>query len=172
MTDWVHNRWTVRLNTNGTAEDLKDFLQLMTTGRYANNTVKREVTFQKIRPIPGILIRIGLGTITDREGRPIPKPLSDEEQQQVAATGAKDAGDWARKNWGTSSDATDTKLNPHGKELRIRFKTAGHPPMPVISAMCKRFPNLLFIVSCETEAERKQRLDALANSAPDAPGVH
>ena len=176
MPEPIHNRWTVRLNATGTPEDLKAFLKLMTTDTLIDGRIRYEMTFVKIRPIPKVFIRMNTFTITDPHGNPVARKPLKEEAQQIKETGAEDLGDWLEQNWGTTDDATDSKIHLHGSgenpELRIQFQTPGEPPAPIINAVCRQFPQLLFIVSYESASERAQRLAESPEIAPEAPGVH
>jgi len=58
---------------------------------------------------------------------------------------------WACHNWGTKWEVNmsdcDCYMYRNGCGYRLLFTTAWSPPIPVIAAMKKRFPNLTFALS-------------------------
>jgi hypothetical protein len=56
--------------------------------------------------------------------------------------------EWCVQNWGTKWGLYDVELKEQGQgRLFYTFRSAWGPPLPVIRAMAKRFPNLEFRIA-------------------------
>lgn len=79
------------------------------------------------------------------------KKLTNEQQKNTPYPDIKDGynsggHEWCQKNWGTKWNFAEPKIIDETicTKLIYDFQTAWSPPIPIINAMSKKFPNLQF----------------------------
>lgn len=117
MPNWVYNEVEVR------GDNLQDF--------YNKHIVDGEFDFSTIIPIP----------------------LSDDEYHGTDILTLNNGGqyrtggvwyEWNTDNWGTKWNARDTQTDSLVENGFVSFQTAWSPPLPVMDALAKMYPNLDF----------------------------
>lgn len=121
------------------------------------------IDFDRIIPMPAALKNTGCGGAvidgvsvrkwwTDNSDNPNRSPdrlLTDEEKAAIDATGFDNWYEWSRKNWGTKWNAYEIKREG---ENAIYFETAWSPPVPVLVALAKKYPQAKFTLEYADES--------------------
>jgi hypothetical protein len=117
--------------------------------------MKDSFNFGNLIPIPDALY--GIGQVVDPQtgerflnrlvvvgGAWVEIPVSSEESASLERRyGTVFPDDWAKKNWGTPTSASETRTKRvSSTELRYEFKTYGRPPSGVSRRLRERFPTL------------------------------
>ena len=61
--------------------------------------------------------------------------------------------EWCIKNWGTKWNSCETTIDDDEDDIVIDFDTAWSPPIPVLLALSKKYPNNVFHFECEEESD-------------------
>ena len=61
--------------------------------------------------------------------------------------------EWCIKNWGTKWSSDSTRIDDSEDDIVIDFDTAWSPPIPVLVALSKKYPNNVFHFECEEESD-------------------
>lgn len=146
MPNWCENDLTIR----GHAIDIEAVLQFVRSGDEAED--KSLFSFERIVAMPPELHGIQTGAIRINgelvtEWRTIGDenvPVDTEELQR--RYGATSWYEWNTANWGTKWPATDVEVEYRSGDERavIHFSTAWSPPVPVVTKLAEKFPQLDF----------------------------
>ena len=116
------------------------------------------MTFEKLEPVPEILMKMGVNTSlvdgesvrekvvreTTADGQTVDRPLTQEEEEERAATGAEDLGDWKKKHWGAGMgrvrDSEEFSIDE--SDACLTFHSAWRPPDSFFYRLCREFPDL------------------------------
>jgi hypothetical protein len=80
----------------------------------------------------------------------IPQPEGIQDPREGVL--GQDEYDWCVENWGTKWNSYETELRKKGSwQLVITFETAWAPPLPIIEALFKKYPevDIQFLSACE-----------------------
>ena len=134
-----------------------EILELLTVEREDKRTGEKrvDVTFNKLRPMPEILTSIKKGGCCidgelvsiwvdteerDKNGKPVRRKLTAEEEAEIAKIGHTDWHDWSVSKWGTKWDAYGCRPPMDtGYSLKLVFDTAWGPPLKVFDALRERY---------------------------------
>lgn len=59
--------------------------------------------------------------------------------------------EWSYSNWGTKWNAMEVEIIDNPEECSVYFDTAWNAPVPIFSALSKKFPDLIFSISYADE---------------------
>lgn len=120
------NHVTNRLIIEGSKKKIKEMLDVIKGKDVA-------IDFEKIIPMPKSVFR------------------GDINKAAEEKYGDNNWYDWSIKNWGTKWNAYDTSLQNDSVLVVLVFNTAWAAPMPVVLALSKKFPDLVFNYSYADE---------------------
>ena len=93
--------------------------------------------FNRVIPMPESLLNITSPQQNEKE--------IAQAKENLKLYGATDWYTWSCKNWGTKWNAYDIVIRYRKpKSIKIKFETAWAPPLPVITALAKKFPAYTF----------------------------
>jgi len=150
MPNWCFNN----LNIHGDKDQLEAVIELM-------ETKKSRFDFNAVLPQPEDLKGIISGGVTIdgvqyRQWREVNEekiPVTPEEELElISKYAASNWYDWNCTNWGTKWNNTDEGVAVQmcsDTHLNYSFDTAWSPPVPVIDALAKKFPKLVFVLEYE-----------------------
>lgn len=136
----------------GPTDQIKAVFDLITTDDH------KEITFNKLIPMPDILERVQRGGahingiyvrawIEDPgpDGKPIQRFLTAEEHAAIQSTGHKDWWDWRIAKWGCKWDASESQIQPPDlscphSHFSAFFMTPWGPPDRFFEVLRNRFP--------------------------------
>lgn len=162
MPNWTANQLLI----TGDKEKVEACLKAI-----ANDKPRMAIDFNKIVPMPAILLNVKKGSAEFTHGPsgneyPVPirvenwmedengkkRMINGAEQAAIKATGFNDWYDWAIENWGTKWNASEaTAESIMDGEAEIRFDTAWAPPAPILEALRKQYPELTFELNYKNE---------------------
>ena len=141
MPNWCENE----LDIEGPEEFIKELKTHLKTGK------EDKLDFNEFVPYPKSFIELDKKAKAQdkKRGKAIADGLSHEEATKkypYVKDGFNQGGHkWCCKNWGTKWNACDVSISFEDKEgMHIEMDTAWSPPIPVIEAMAKKFPGLIF----------------------------
>lgn len=131
MPDYASNRLTI----SGPEERLIAFLE-------ENKGRDRALSFSAAVPYPEVFERL------DRARKGVESDQSDTAFRDRPQSGYNLGGyEWCIMSWGTKWDACDPKVDPYDPatgSITIRFCTASSSPLPWLSKVASRWPDLTF----------------------------
>jgi hypothetical protein len=175
--NWIINRLTAK----GPPARIRNFLQ-------AIKGEQQLLDFERIIPSPELIRRarrvFSPGAPQGEEEYFIDdfnyRPLTPEEQRELAALGYRSWEDWSFANWGTNKVAFEVELDDSTVDLGyvvIRFETAWSPPVRILERLREMFPDIAFACGWFTEDEffyryHSSQSTAIARSEWERPGEH
>lgn len=84
---------------------------------------------------------------------PMPESIWNSDQKVVRPSGLKVPAwyAWSVDNWGTKWNASEAKYSTSNPDCTIWFDTAWDPPVPVLEALAKRFPEHEIVVYADED---------------------
>ena len=69
---------------------------------------------------------------------------AEEQATLLLEHGALNWYDWSQKNWGAKWPPSNVQFDNFGEEIFIRFDSPWAPPIELIAAIAKQYPDLMF----------------------------